>query len=169
MPWVYFAIGCLGVVLIGIRAAFRHRLRPRQPDGRRELLLRAIRELAAKQEGQAPVVSVAPERTVEPERAPAGQTVVLEMKNDPVPGNAVQPVNEEQSAQYGRREPPQAMFAESLLALDDRRKAERVVSELFFRHMKEFASGRSNSLPKHLSEQLAAFRSAWDERHGARK
>jgi len=165
MLWVYFAIGCLGVVLIAIGAAYRRRLRPRQPDGRRELLLRAIRDLAPKQEGEASVL------LGEPEGTQARQTFAVEMKNDPVPvaGNAVQPVNEEQSAQYGRREPPQAMLMDSLLALDDRRKAECVVSERFFRHMKEFASGRSNSPPKHLSEQLAAFRSAWDERHGARK
>jgi len=59
---------------------------------------------------------------------------------------------------------PDDVFMRSMLALDDKDKAEQKIIDRFYRQAKEFASGRSRC-PKHYDYQLAKFRAAWSEGH----
>ena len=62
-------------------------------------------------------------------------------------------------------EETQANFLESVLVLDDEAQAEVAIRDRFYKQARDYADGRSNSCPKNILDQLAAFRSAWIERH----
>ena len=133
-------------------------------DGQTEKIRHGVYRLAAKQDREA-----APATTRPAEQSPMRQdeavTVVdADDLNDGDTNHATveRPLrNPGCSVDGGSQE----AFIESVIEYDDFKEAEQKVIDRFYRLAKEYATGQSNKLPKHLDQQLAAFKSAWDEHH----